>query len=371
MTCQRRLQPRPLSKMAGLSLIELMISITIGLIILTAVALVFVNASTSRAEIERVSRQIENGRYAIDLLSDDLRLAGFYGEISVSSLSAAGTPAVPNPPAALPDPCSLTPSVWNAAIPIHIQGFNNNASDAYYAASAPACLPAGLNFQPGTDILVVRRARTCFAGVGGCEAETANKAYLQVSLCQYETTTHALDVQGAAGFTLHKKNCTQGPPVGGTAADKRQYYVHIYYVGTDNGAGVSVPTLKRLSLEVDPADNTLKMYGESLVEGIEQFNVDYGVDTDGDGAPDSYMADPNNHPACNDACKVGNWMNVVTAKVHVVARNLEATPGYNDAKTYELGSVSYTPATADRVYRRHAYTALVRINNPANRRDTP
>ena len=35
------------------------------------------------------------------------------------------------------------------------------------------------------------------------------------------------------------------------------------------------------------------------------------------------------------------------------------------------GAVSYTPATADRGYRRHAYSALVRITNPAGRRDTP
>ena len=78
---------RTLRKQQGMSLIELMISITIGMVVMTAVALVFVNTSRARAEVERTSRQIENGRYAIELLSDDLRLAGFYGELNTSTLT--------------------------------------------------------------------------------------------------------------------------------------------------------------------------------------------------------------------------------------------------------------------------------------------
>ncbi len=352
--------------MAGLSLIELMVSITIGLIILTAVSLVFVNASSSRAEIERTSRQIENGRYAIDLLSDDLRVAGFYGELSVSSLTATGTPAVINPPTAPIDPCSTTAADWNNAIPLHLQGYDAGATstdtvavDVLYAATSPACLPSSLNFQPGTDVLVLRRARTCLAGVGGCDAAASGKPYIQVSLCATETASHVLGLQGTATFNLTKKDCS-------TAADKRQYYVNIYYVSADNGAGSTTPTLNRLEF-------TGSAWTKSpLVEGIEQFNVQYGLDTDGDGAPDVYVDNPNDYPSgCSAACRATNWFNVVTVKLYVLARNLDSTPGYTDTKSYQLGGLAYTPATADQKYRRHVYTALVRVSNPANRRDTP
>ncbi len=332
----------PMRSMSGFSLVELMIAITLGLIILTGVAVVFANASNSRNEIERVSRQIENGRYAVDLLSQDLRVSGFYGELDITKLVA---------PAAVPDPCSTNPIDWNNAIPVHIQAYNG-------AAGAPAsCLPAGLNFQPGTDILVVRRARTCAAGVGGCPAAAANYPYVQASLCTSDTATHVLGVEGTATFNLKQKDCT-------TDADKRQYYPRIYYVSTDNGRGQSIPTLKRLEYE------STGWVIRELVEGIEQLNFEYGLDTDGDGTPDVYIPDPNNHPVgCNAACQVANWMNVVAVQMHVLSRNLETSAGYTDSKTYHLGDIDYTPAATN--FRRHAYSTLVRLANPAGRRDMP
>ena len=65
-------------RQAGISLVELMVSITLGLMILSGVLVVFVNTSAARNEVEKTSRQIENGRYASEVLSEDLRLAGFY-----------------------------------------------------------------------------------------------------------------------------------------------------------------------------------------------------------------------------------------------------------------------------------------------------
>lgn len=353
--------PRHLrGRQAGLSLIELMISITIGLIILAGVAYVFANTSEARRELERTSRQLENGRFAIDLLSDDLRLAGFVGELNVLSLSAGTVPPTAVP-AALPDPCSLDAGDWNSAIHLHLQGY-------YTGIGAPtACLPAGLNILAGTDILVVRRARTCFAGSTGCGTVDNGTPYIQVSLCSSVATTHDIGLQGTAAFALKQKDCS-------TAADKRQYYVTIYYVSTDNGSGVNVPTLKRLVFNPGSAAAPVGFTVDPLVEGIEQFHVEYGLDNDvtKDGAPDVYVNDPNNHPAgCDAACQVENWRNVVTAHVYVVSRSLEKTPGYTDGKTYQLGSLSFTPASAVTAYRRHAYSALVRITNPAGRRDTP
>ena len=74
-----------------------MISITIGLIILVALSTLFINQSRARIEMDKSNRMIDNGRYALQLLSDDLRLAGYYGEF----VPVSGVPAVP---AALPRP---------------------------------------------------------------------------------------------------------------------------------------------------------------------------------------------------------------------------------------------------------------------------
>src|SRR5688500_19551283 len=65
---------------AGFSLIELMIAVTLGLVILAALTTFVVQTSGNRTEMERNTRQLENGRYAIDSMREDVALAGFYSD---------------------------------------------------------------------------------------------------------------------------------------------------------------------------------------------------------------------------------------------------------------------------------------------------
>jgi type IV pilus assembly protein PilW len=352
--------------MQGISMVELMIAMVLGLIILAGLASLFANSSAARSEMERSSRQIENGRFAMELLSDDLRLAGFYGELNVRSLAAT---------TALQNPCSLLVDEWAKAISIGIQGYDNGAG-------APACVPGTV--KAGTDILVVRRAGTCFAGAAGCDAAVDGLPYVQVSTCSPENvgtppngTPYKIGIRGGTvygqqttginalpNFDLHVRNCT-------TITGIRRYYVRIYYISTDNGNGVAIPTLTRLDFTGTGFTVT------PLVEGIEELNIEYGIDTDGDGTPDFYNTDPNtftNAGACATCTPYNNWFNVVTARVNLLARNIDPSPNYVDNKTYTIGrnaagaDVTVTPGDA---YRRHAYTGLVRVVNIAQRREAP
>ena len=336
----------PVPRVAGFSLVELMISMTISLMLLATLIAVFVNASSASNRLERNSRQLENGRYTMELLSDDLRVAGYYGEVDVGNLAV---------PAALPDPCSMQPAQWAAAMPIHVQGYDGGSG-------APACIPAEV--KPDTDILVVRRVNTCIAGDGGCAPAVAGKPYLQATLCNGDTSPYVLGVFGAAAFKLRRRDCA-------TPATLREYRVNIYFISTTNGAGRNVPTLMRLELDGST------MTQVPLVEGIEEFNVEYGIDDDGDGHPDQYTADPSHYtyPGCAVCTAVNNWSNVVTVRLHVLARSADPSPGHTDSNRYSLGRdaagdlISMGPRNDG--YRRQAYTALVRIENPAGRRDRP
>jgi type IV pilus assembly protein PilW len=363
-----RLNPR--RSMAGVSLIELMIAMTLGLIVLGALVSVFANSSAARTEMERSARQIENGRYAIEILTDDLRHAGFYGEATIKAgvPTSAAPGTIPAPlaiglPAAMPDPCSTLSTDWFAALLIAVQGY-----DTGLGVPGTCTLP---NAKAGEDVLVIRRVATCEAGVGTCPAVVAGQPYFQVSKCATETpltpfTMGATASVPAPTFTLHTKDCA-------TVAGVRQYYVRMYYISTDNGSGVAIPTLMRREFTGAGFVTT------PLVEGIEEFNVEYGVDVDNDGAPDGYTADPTTWtgpagclPADCNAIK--NWANVVSVRLYILARNIDPSPGYVDAKTYTLGhtaaggAVTVAPADA---YRRHVYSSLVRVVNSAERRDTP
>ncbi|HWV14827.1 MAG TPA: PilW family protein [Cellvibrio sp.] len=66
-------------KQRGLSLVELMIAILLGLLLLTGVMKIFVSSKTVFATQQAMSRIQESGRLAIDFLARDLRMAGYYG----------------------------------------------------------------------------------------------------------------------------------------------------------------------------------------------------------------------------------------------------------------------------------------------------
>lgn len=329
---------------SGLSLVELMISLTIGLILLLGITTLIVQQSSTHSELEKSSRQIENGRYAIQLLHDDIQLAGFYGQYF-------------NVPAAsvLPDPCATDLASLDAAIVLPIQGYI-----APSAVSAPlsACLN-NANHVPGTDILVVRRAATSTTTIADAAAGTGGLVYLQTTFAsQVMNTGTGAD---ATKFPLTLTTSSSASP-----ANLRTYLVRIYFVSPcstmANGAtctasddgGKPIPTLK--CLELSATGNATTFVLTPLVEGVENLHLDYGIDGNGDGYPDSYIV-----PAT-----VGDWGNVMAVRVNVLARNNDPTMGYTDSKTYMLGTSAVGPFGD--TYKRHAYTEIVRAINPSGRR---
>lgn len=373
---------------SGLSLIELMISITIGLLILASLSTLFINQSRTRVELDKSNRMIDNGRYALELLSTNLRMAGFY-----DNYAPIGTPTI------VYDPCdtvNLTDPTKNLNILLqHVQGYNAATSSSQIAGppcasgyntagSGTYCSPTyttvnNCTLNAGSDILVVRRASTAISA-----SATSGVTYLQVSMCATDAATPPNNYQivtapavAPVSFTsMHKKDCA-------AAADLRQFMVLTYFVSPNNavtnGVGDGIPTLK----QIDQYGNVTP-----LVEGIEYMQVDYGVDGDNnsdgimddingdgvvdtgdlDGAADSYSA------TCNACASPANWAkywsNVVSVRISIVARNQDKTTGWIDTKTYSLGLAGTVGPSNDN-YKRHAYTQLVRLVNPAGRKELP
>lgn len=327
----------------GLSLIELMISITIGLLILAALSTLFVNQSRTRTELDKSNRMIDNGRYAMELLADNLSVAGFYGDFE----PASGVPPVP---AALPDPCTTNAAGISAALQLAMQGYNA-AGQTSQIASLPCAgftysTDSDLSVKAGSDIVAIRRASTATPVAVG--AALAGRHYIQASRCQNDAVSYVLSTNPAA-FVL--RECKLA---GTTLTDLRDFMVEIYYVAPHNTVGDSIPTLKRY--ELDPT--THEFLVRRLVEGIEYMQVDYGRDTDNDGDPDNYT----------DAPALADWPSVVTVRMNILARNTEESPGYNDTKVYNLGLAGNFGPFNDK-FKRHVYTRHIRLNNVAGRRE--
>jgi len=349
----------------GLSLIELMVSITIGLLILVSLSSMFINQSRARSELDKANRMIDNGRYALGLLSESLQVAGYFG-----SYGPTGTPA------AVYDPCATAnitdPAINNDLMLVPVEGYDAASWNSQVSSLPSSCglvYSAGSpeNVKDGSDILVIRRLNTSPVTQAAAAATGIDGTiYMQISSCQYDTTVYKIDTN-PANLTLGQRNITGSNnchSAGGITtitapyADLRAFIVEAYFVSPDNNPGDGIPTLKRRELTFSGGAPTFKT--TPLVEGIEYMQVEYGIDANLDGAPDSYSS-------CS-ACTAADWANVTAVHLYIVARNTEATTGYTDANTYSLGAVAGT-VTPGGAYKRHAYTQTVRLNNPAGRRD--
>ena len=372
-------------RQSGFSLIELMIASVIGLILLGGLSLIFVSSSETNRELQKTAQQIENGRYAIDTLTQNLRLAGFYGHLyDLSTITPVpGTP---------PDPCELTAAALRSALWYPVNAYFGTMGGAAADVSATSCgaLTAD-NLQPGSDVLVIRRADTNVLVAASPKA--AGAYYIQSTA--YEAQIQVGDADGTIGACTNSFPCKaeggdadlklSNGAIPAPAAPLRKFQVHVYFVapcsiGTNTVGGIAgvcqagddtIPTLKRLELSSDPANTPGQFVIVPLVEGIELLKVAFGVDTaptavnmatglSGDAAVDSYTA---------VEAAPGNWREVIAARVYVLARNTEPTRDFKDDKTYTFAGASVGPMNDQ--YKRHVFSAAVRLTNPAGRREIP
>jgi type IV pilus assembly protein PilW len=326
--------PRFRASASGMTLIELLVSLALSVLVIGAVALVFSATSRNRGDLERSARLAENAQYALDFLGDEIRLAGYFAEMSFVGVAWQ-----------TPDPCATTLAGqgWSSApftAPVALAAYRRDDP-------VPVCMPQR---RLGTAAVVLRRASVETTPV----ASATGAPFLQVSKCVMDPKPWVVSNQ-PADFTLRNIDCA-------TVADVRELLVRIYYVADCDECGVdTIPTLKRAELSNGAIVVT------ALVEGVESLQLEYGFDADGDGNPDRWLDAPDAllGPA------YGQWSNVLATRLYVLVRAQDAQLGYVDAtKTFNLGPAGYTAAAND-PYRRVLLSSIVRINNPAGQRETP
>ena len=170
-----------LRRQTGVGLVEIMVSLTIGLVIIAALVALFVGTSRNNRQMATANSMIENGRFAIQLLQEDIIHAGYWGQFvpAFDDQTGSTTTAPTDVPTALPDPCAAY-GTWDAAYRNNLIGIPMQAYD-----TAAVCTGVVTDKLADTDMLVVRHLDTCAVGETGCEAETADKLYMQVAPVQY------------------------------------------------------------------------------------------------------------------------------------------------------------------------------------------
>jgi type IV pilus assembly protein PilW len=377
------------ARLRGFTLIELLVGMAIGIFLIGALSIMFVSSSQSYGEMLKKNQQLESGRYAFVVLRDDLQHAGFVG-------SRAQLPAAP---ATLPDPCDVSVAALATAIALPVQGYDSPSS-----SPISGCL-ADADHVPGTDIVVIRRAdsevatvpisndRYVQASASGIEVEAGNPSGFALPGLNSDNSVSVIGTKadGTVASVLKMMNLANASPTitqARVAADIRKLHVHVYFVAPcsrpESGqtscteaadGGTPIPTLKRLELTAGGTGTTLVV--RPIAEGIENLQIEYGFDTTptatnpatgfpGDGVVDIYAKNLTGVGGATSR----EWVNAMSARIFILARNAVATGGLAEGKTFVMGlEGDYTPTNPQ--FRRHLFEGEVRLVNQSSRREEP
>lgn len=333
-------------RLSGFTLVELMVAVALGLVVLLGLSVLFARNSDNQQELERTVRQLENARYALDTLGEDVMHAGFFSDFDPQSLGT--TPAYQTP-----DPCATATNAlgWNTGVsPMHVP----TPIQGIAAGTSVTCLADRLG---GTEALVVRRSET--TEPIAMAAAVQGNLYVQVARCttsvQRVLVAAAPSANPGTVFTMQKPDCA-------TLNDSlRRVSQRTYYVASCNDCAPSdgIPTLKR----VEMINGTL--HTTAIAEGVENLQVEYGLDTDADGVPNSFGTMGS---GVITGAGANVWQNVVSVRLHVLTRNTQARGNYSDTRTYQVGPDVVLDKPSDG-FKRTLMTSTVRLQNVGGRRE--
>jgi len=313
---------------SGFSVVEIMIAMLLSMALAIGVITIFVNNSYNFNQDENVSRMQDDARHALREIAFDISMAGHYSDLHI--------PDIVTPDAALSigTDCGPTGELnWMYRTNDLVTGESlsitaiDNATNAS-ADAAHSCFTAG-ELEDGTDVVSIKR-------VAGAEsaALAAGSVYLRTN--------------GTVGL-LFRAPFPVGPSaVVATPRADWQFRPTIYFIRQfANVPGDGIPTLCRKVLSGAGPNMTT----ECLATGIEDLQIEYGIDNTEDGHANVYLTNPT----------LTEMQNVVSARIFLLARTTEIDTRYTNDKTYSLSnSGDYQP---DDSFHRRVYSTSITIQN--------
>jgi len=290
----------------GFSLIELMVAMAMGLVLLAGLFYIYINASNSSRSQGALALMQTNARYAFEFMGVDIRMAGFTGSQDLTNVVG------------IPNPATLK-GLFDLANPL-VGYSDTNPPNVCATVNTIAC------YLANTDSLTVVRVDTANkyalsnynttglsftltawptsdapqAGEVFVAADYTHAAVFQVGTVDSAAKTVSYGSGGSPGNTSTNLGGTTGFHGGINALAIYRLSGISYYIGRNP---VGEPALYRDKLENDgttlssSAQRTTNK-GEELVQGVEDMQIAYGVDTSadvttrsplpGDGSVDGY-----------------------------------------------------------------------------------
>lgn len=323
----------PQNKTKGVTLVELMIAIVISAVLVLGIGEIFKLNKRSYQTQDDSARMQESGRFAFNLIMQDIRRAGYYGG-NADTANITGTSGIIAPTNSCPND-----TTWGRMLERRIIGLNDN-NTGY------ACIP-NADYSLG-DILVMRYTQG--ANVTDATMDlAANDDTLYIRSSMFEGRLFIGDDRANAANTVAE-----------TPNSVQALAAQAYYVGKtartcrfNNADNTTIPIT---ALYRETLSNTGVPIQEEVANSIEDLQVQYGIDDSGDGSVNQYFdADD-----ILNTTATPNWTQVVAVRFWVLARAECPTSGYTNSKTYVMGDKNFTPADE---FKRQLYSSTVSLRN--------
>lgn len=345
----------------GFTLVELMISLILALLVASAAGLVFLQSKRNFLQNEQVSRIQENGRFALKNLVRDISMAGFTGE--QWSLNGLTNDSSLTNLAADCGPAGWYFDVTGQPLLQLEDGPTGNVTGTFPCIAAADYKSNGAP-DAATDAIAIKRTtdayafRTVFNAGTECEAAepccgtTTPAPGAGTPICIAEDR-HYLQTNKDNGRLYHDTILDPNPPP--VIHEIWGYLVHVYFIRPWSVTlGDGIPSLCRKVL----VNN--QFLTECLAEGIENMQIELGIDDDQDGVVDFFTASPVNNAQLAQA---------IQARIFLLVRAVDDLNSVNNNKTYVLGNVTLGPFN-DGFYRR-VFTTNVQLRNILSRNLPP
>lgn len=293
----------------GFTLLELMVTMAIGVVLFAGVLSIFVGMQTTVKETSAYGELQENGRFAISVLTNDLLQQSFFGDYA-GTLNFSTLIAIPNPPAV---ECTGG-GANNGTYPVGVGHFRTLWGETSTAAGTVnmSCIN---DAAPNSDVIQLKRVIS--NDLPALPTPPTNFSYF---VSNSETAAlYTVPLAGVAPVISNSRTW--------------QYQHHIYYVQD------GFPVLMQWRL-------TSQMTVQPIIEGIERIYFMYGVSTvtdptqPGYGVVNAYVSASNMAQALWD----NNNSRILAVKIYVLARSILPDLTYTDDKTYKLGDqADYKP----------------------------
>jgi len=283
----------PHTAQGGFTLIELMIAMLIGVFLMTGVIQIFLSAKQAYRLQENLSRLQENGRFAMDMIAQDIRMAGYVDTVCLPTT------------AAMPQTLQTLIQVANAN--------TTNNTNWCSAATPPTTTPATIG------------GMSCVSSITPSGTNSSTTALNTTAPANTTASNIRTDVIRSYQW-ISPTTCTAGVALNATGSE-------ISYFIKAGDSNSNVAALWRY-----PGSNTITT-AQERVEGIETMNVLYGVDTDlltttPDYIP-NYYADAGTVPAAD-------WAKIVSVRVTLVV--VTSDIGLTDTpQPYTFNGMRFTP----------------------------